>query len=90
MKTNSDVIAILSIGTFAIIFVMMIAFKLNSNRQEQIKHTTIEISKITENAYFEGQRNALNNDIRVNLTHDCWTTNPWNDNSTIYTRQLCK
>lgn len=49
-------------------------------------YTIVEIDKlyeIAEIAYFEGQKGALNNDIRIKLNQDScwvWTKSPWNNN----------
>jgi len=40
-----------------------------------------EVQKIAEQAYFEGQRDYANGDIRITFTNDCcwvWTKSPWN------------
>ena len=42
-----------------------------------------DLYKVTEQAYFEGQKDALNNDIRIKRNQDScwiWTKSPW-DNS---------
>lgn len=43
-----------------------------------------EIKIHCEKAYFEGQRDALNNDIRIKLSKDSiyiWIKSPWNDDT---------
>ena len=39
------------------------------------------INETAEKAYFEGQKDAINNDIRIKLNSDSiyvWTKSPWN------------
>ena len=38
---------------------------------------------VTERAYFEGQKDAINGDVRINLNQDSvyvWIKSPWNIN----------
>jgi len=50
-----------------------------AEKEYQIK---IAIQKALESAYFEGQRDAINGDVRIKLNEDSvyvWTKSPWND-----------
>lgn len=41
-----------------------------------------EVIKALENAYFEGQKDAINKDIRIKLNSDStykWIKSPWDD-----------
>lgn len=41
------------------------------------------LRELAEAAYFEGQADALNGDIRIKFTNDScwiWTKSPWSDN----------
>ena len=41
-----------------------------------------ELQKVCEEAYFEGQKDALNNDIRIRLDKDScyqWIKSPWDN-----------
>ena len=41
-----------------------------------------ELQKVCEKAYFEGQKDALNNDIRIRLDKDScyqWIESPWDN-----------
>jgi hypothetical protein len=43
----------------------------------------ILITKLIEESYFEGQKDALNNDIRIKKISDSsyiWISSPWNNN----------
>lgn len=47
--------------------------------EEEIKK---ELNIIVEKAYFEGQKDALEKDIRIKLNRDSvyiWTKSPWDD-----------
>jgi len=54
-------------------------------RFSEIRNVTNEIIKVTEQAYFEGQKDALNGDIRILLVKDTlkdtvkwtWVKSPW-------------
>lgn len=50
------------------------------------------IQKACEYAYFEGQRDALESDVRIKKLSDStyiWTKSPWNDNETpIYNPRI--
>lgn len=41
-----------------------------------------DIRKAMEQSYFEGQKDALNNDVRIKRNHDScwiWIDSPWNN-----------
>ena len=41
-----------------------------------------DLKQALEQAYFEGQKDVLNNDIRIKLNNDScyiWTKSPWDD-----------
>ena len=41
-----------------------------------------ELQKVCEEAYFEGQKDALNDDVRIKLDKDScyhWIKSPWNN-----------
>lgn len=43
---------------------------------------TADVKEALEQAYFEGQRDALENDIRIKRNQDScwiWTTSPWDN-----------
>lgn len=46
-----------------------------------IAKTKEKVQTVLENAYFEGQRDAINGDIRIRLNSDSvyiWVKSPWN------------
>lgn len=54
----------------------------NSNSYRKLELLSI---KMCEQAYFEGQKDAINNDVRIKLDKDSiyqWTESPWNNNRT--------
>lgn len=72
-----------------IILIIFIIFTLNScniaivNKEKAIEAILIQCEK----AYFEGQKDAINGDIRIKFNSDScyiWTKSPW-DNGTMPT-----
>ena len=71
---------------FPIIFsLIMLAALINvsANMQHHTKSQNMEAIKFgLERAYFEGQKDAINGDVRIELNSDSvyvWTRSPWND-----------
>lgn len=58
------------------------------------KETLDNITKAVEEAYFEGQKDAINGDIRIKVTHDScyvWTKSPWDSGKNpSFTPMICK
>ena len=40
--------------------------------------------------YFEGQADAINGDIRVDVKNDCWIKSPWDNQDKPYIKEMCK
>lgn len=44
-----------------------------------------DFQKVCEKFYFEGQKDAINNDVKIKLNSDSvyiWVKSPWDDNET--------
>jgi hypothetical protein len=67
---------------FAVVLVALVLFimRVDTNLEKQRK---IKFYSVVEKAYFEGQRDALNNDIRIEWnaaeTHWQWKQSPWDN-----------
>lgn len=50
-------------------------------KEDKLKNMEIELQSIIEQAYFEGQRDALNSDIRIKKEGGkwIWIKSPWDD-----------
>ena len=63
------------------IFYLLLATVLLNSCDYGIAKTT-DVKKALEQAYFEGQRDAIENDIRIKRNQDScwiWTKSPWNN-----------
>ena len=74
----------LNIGIFLIIFgILYLVFQINNNRK---KKANIEIILLIEDAYFQGQADAINGDIRIKEISDStyvWIKSPWKDSKPL-------
>ena len=67
---------------FALITVFLILLNLITIHKENDK---TEIIKVIEQAYFEGQRDYANGDVRIKFTKDScwvWSKSPWDNGAT--------
>ena len=59
-----------------------------------IERIIYEITESAEIGYFEGQKDAMNGDIRIKISKDScyyWYKSPWDDNTKpIYIPEICK
>lgn len=67
-----------------LVLVTVLLFSCSSKQEDKkdnFQNLEIELRSIIEQAYFEGQRNALNNDIRIKREGGkwIWTKSPWDD-----------
>ena len=61
-----------------ILYILLSTFSLTSCDYYIVKKT--DVIKVFEIAYFEGQRDALENDVRIRLNQDScwiWIKSPW-------------
>lgn len=76
-----------------IIFITLIAifFYIVSTGTKQSNDRLINgVLKLQEESYFEGQRDALNDDIRIDILRDCWIKSPWDQGKKPLSHRLCK
>lgn len=62
--------------------VIFLSAENNKKKSEEIKVSlTSSIYELTEAAYFEGQKDAIEGDIRIKNTAEgwIWTKSPWDD-----------
>lgn len=67
-----------------LVLVTVLLFSCSSKQEDKkdnFQNLEIELRSIIEQAYFEGQRDALNNDIRIKREGGkwIWTKSPWDD-----------
>lgn len=81
-----DIIALTSmlIVTFLLVFYLVTTGK---KRTEDLEY---KLKVYSERIYFEAQRDYYNGIIHINVQKDCWKTTPWDNNSPIHTKQMCK
>lgn len=68
-------------GYFLLVVVLFTSCGYDNHDNVELKN---ELQKICEQAYFEGQKDALNCDIRIKLTSDSiyvWNKSCWDDGS---------
>ena len=51
--------------------------------------TAQRVFNVMEIPYAEGQRDAINGDIRLNVKRDCWTISPWDNGAIPAIKPMC-
>ncbi len=77
-KINSFIILI---GAYLLFLISWRLFAPESNKIQYISIEATTDFKAIERAYFKGQRDYMNGDIRVGRVDSCffWIKSPWND-----------
>lgn len=77
MKNKILILASASVMIVTLFFL----FFTTKNTEKNIVDVVDAIQIIAEQAYFEGQKDAINGDIRITKINSCyvWTKSPWNN-----------
>ncbi len=80
----------------AILFVTIMVSLLNIEQKEIKQKVTVQLevllTKHAEKTYAEGQRDAINGDVRLDLLNNCWIKSPWDnkDAKILGTIKMCR
>ena len=80
---------ILFIGSIVLLLVSVFLINKNSENKANERLQTL-LMQIAEKSYAEGQRDAINGDIRLDIKRNCWLKSPWEKTTPIGLIKTCK
>lgn len=89
-KDNIKLILLITLSILFIILFYLLFDAIQSSKDRQITIIKSALIKTAEGAYAEGQRDAINRDIRLDLMRNCWIKSPWDNKEPSGVIKMCK
>ena len=77
------------IEVFIVVMLIIIALSMYNTHNNTEAKSKVMIMKLAEKTYAEGQRDAVNGDVRLDLLKNCWKKSPWDENEPVGDIGMC-